>query len=125
MSSIGPQNVLKTSYKNIFKTYSRHFQHVLHRYLQDVFKTYHQVKLLLLARLREVFNTFLRGSFPKTVIYRGICPGYTTSEKFTVSVESLQFEKEIKISQVLDFHFTTPFSDYLQGHIYLNVWLPG
>ena len=78
------QDVFKTSCKNVFKTSSRrlqdvlktssrHLQDVLQRYLQDVFKTYHQVKLFWLTRLLGAFNTFLRCSFPKTVIYRGIC----------------------------------------------------
>ena len=100
-SSRGLQYVFKTSCKNVFKTSSRrlqdvlktssrHLQDVLQRYLQDVFKTYHQVKLFLLTRLREVFNKFLRHSFPKTVIYRGICLRNTTLEKFIVSVQNLQ-----------------------------------
>ena len=88
------QDVFKTSskrlqdvLKNVFKTSSRRLQDVLQRYLQDVFKTYHQVKLFLLTRLWEVFNTFLRRSFPKTVIYsRGICLGKTTSDKFMVRI---------------------------------------
>ena len=52
------QDVLKTSskrlqdvLKNVFKTSSRRLQDVLQRYLQDVFKAYHQVKLFLLTRL--------------------------------------------------------------------------
>ena len=96
-SSRRPQDVLKTSskrlqdvLKNVFKTSSRRLQDVLQRYLQDVFKTYHQVKLFLLTRLWEAFNTFLRRSFPKTIICRGICPGNTTSDKFMVSVQNLQ-----------------------------------
>ena len=91
------QDVLKTSskrlqdvLKNVFKTSSRRLQDVLQRYLQDVFKTYHQVKLFLLTRLWEAFNTFLRRSFSKTVIYRGICLSNTTSDKFMVSVPNLQ-----------------------------------
>ena len=89
------QDVLKTSskrlqdvLKNVFKTSSRRLQDVLQRYLQDVFKTYHQVKLFLLTRLREVLNTFLRHSFLKTVIYRRICLSKTTSEIFMVSVQN-------------------------------------
>ena len=74
---------------DVFKTSSRHLQDTLQRYFQDVFKVYHQVKLFLLTRLREVFNTFLRCSFPKMVIYRGICQGNTTSEKFMVSAQKL------------------------------------
>ena len=84
------QDVFKTSCKNVFKTSSRRLQDVLQRYLQDVFKTYHQVKLFLLTRLWEVFNTFLRRSFPKTVIYKGIYLGNTTSDKFMVSVQNWQ-----------------------------------
>ena len=91
------QDAFKTSCKNVFKTSSRRLQNVFKtswktssRHLQDIFKTYHQVKLFLLTRLWEAFNTFLRRSFPKTVIYRGICPGNTTSDKFMVSVQNLQ-----------------------------------
>ena len=85
------QDVFKTSSRRLAKTSSRHLQDVLQRYLQDVFKTYYQVKLFLLTRLWEAFNTFLRRSFPKTVIYsRGICLGNTTSDKFMVSVQNLQ-----------------------------------
>ena len=69
---------------------SRHLQDVLQRYLQDVFKMYHEVKLFLLTRLWEAFNTFLRRSFPKTVIYRGICLSNTNSDKFMVSEPNLQ-----------------------------------
>ena len=92
------QDVFKTSCKNVFKTSSRrlaktsskHVQDVLQRYPQDVFKKYHQVKRVLLTRLWEVFNMFMRRSFPKTVIYRWICLGNTTSDKFMVSVQNLQ-----------------------------------
>ena len=63
------QNVLKTSCKNVFKTSSRrfedvfktssrHLQEVLQRCLQDVFKTYHQVKLFLLTRFQDVFEMY-------------------------------------------------------------------
>ena len=63
------QEIFKTSCKGIFNKTS----------CKDIFKTYHQVKLFLLTRLREIFSTFMRRSFPKTVIYRGICLGNTTS----------------------------------------------
>ena len=33
------------SLQDVFKTFSRHLQDVLQRYLQDVFKAYHQVNL--------------------------------------------------------------------------------
>ena len=83
------QDILKTFSKrlqdvleNVFKTSSRRLQDVLQRYLE--------VELFLLTRLWEAFNTFLRVSFPKTIIYRGICPGNTTSDKFMASVQNLQ-----------------------------------
>ena len=44
------QDVFKTSCKNVFKTSTRH--------LQNVFKTYHQVKLFLLTRFQDVFGTY-------------------------------------------------------------------
>ena len=56
------QDVFKTSSRplqDVFKTSSRHLQDVLQRYLQDVFKAYHQVNLFYLTRPREVFNMFL------------------------------------------------------------------
>ena len=84
------QDISPKRLPDVFKPSSKRLQDVLQRYLQDVFKTYHQVKLFLLTRLWETFNTFLRRSFPKTIIYRGICPGNTTSDKFMVSVQNLQ-----------------------------------
>ena len=84
------KDVLQKHLQDVLKTSSRRLQEVLQRYLQDVFKTYYQVKLFLLTRLWEAFNTFLRRSFPKTVIYRGICLSNTTSDKFMVSVPNLQ-----------------------------------
>ena len=83
--------VFKTSsrcFQDVFKTSSRRFQDVLQKRLQDVFKRYHQVKLLLLTSFRDVFSTFLR-STAKTVSYRRICLGHT-SGKFMVSVQNLQ-----------------------------------
>ena len=75
------QGVFKTSsrrFEDVFKMSSRHLQDVLQRYLQDVFKTYHQVKLFLFSR-----------SIAKTVIYRRICLGHTF-EKIMVRVQNLQ-----------------------------------
>ena len=87
------KNVFKTSLRrlqDVLKTSSRHRQDVLQKYLQEVFKTYHQVKLFLLTRLWEAFNTFQRDSFRKRVIYRGTCLSNTTSDEFMVSVPNLQ-----------------------------------
>ena len=108
------QDVLPRRLQDVFKTSSRRLAKTSSRHLQDVFKTYHQVKLFLLTRLWEAFNTFLRRSFPKTVIYRGICLSNTISDKFMVSEPNLQ---EINISKVLVFHFTTCFSGCLGRRI--------
>ena len=113
ISSRRLQNVFKTSCEDIFKMSSKRLQVVLQRCLQENLKTYHQIKLFLLASLRHVFKTFL--SRPaKTITYRKICLGQT-SEKFMVSVQN--FQRVIEISQDLVFHFTTPFSDCLQRPI--------
>ena len=88
--------VLVIRLQDVFKTFSRRLQDVLQKRFQDifktsckdVFKTYHQIKLFLLTHLQDVFNTFLRRT-AKMVIYRRIYQGHT-SEKFMVSVQSLQ-----------------------------------
>ena len=77
-----------TSSEDVFKTSLKHFQDVLQKRLQDILKTYHQVKVFLLTHFRHVFNTFLRRT-AKTVIYRRICLDHT-SNKFMVNVQNLQ-----------------------------------
>ena len=72
LSHTSPGRLAKTPSRRIedvFKTSSRHLQDILQRCLQDVFKTYHQVKLFLLTSLRDVFNTFPRRTW-KSVICR-------------------------------------------------------
>ena len=74
------QDIFKTSSRRLYdvlKTSSTCLQNLLQRYLQHVFKTYHQIKLLLLTSLRDVFNTFLR------CIYR-ICQGQTSENLWSV-----------------------------------------
>ena len=75
------QDIFKTSYQGVFKTSTK--------CLQDLMRN-RQVKLFLLTRLWEAFKTFLRSSFPKTIICRGISLGKTTSDRFMVSVQTLQ-----------------------------------
>ena len=70
------QDVFKTSSMRLAKTSSRH--------LQDTFRMYHQVKLFLLTGLRELFNTFLRCSFPKTYFSQS----NTASKKFMISYKT-------------------------------------
>ena len=79
------QDVLPRRLEAFFKRSSRRVAKMSARHLQDVFKTYH---LLLLARLRDLFNTFLRRS-GKAIIYRKICLGHT-SKKIMVRVQNFQ-----------------------------------
>ena len=72
LSSSSSRFLDQDEYIGLNHTFSRHLQDVLERCLQDVFEIYYQVKLFLLTRLQEVFNTFLRRT-AKTVIYRRIC----------------------------------------------------
>ena len=87
-------------------------QDVLQRCSQDVFKTYHQVKLFLLARLWDVFNTFLRLTARR--LSTEDLPG---SYFWQINGQCTKFVRVIKISQVLVFQFTTPFSGCLQRRI--------
>ena len=82
------QDVLQKRLQDIFKTFLRRIQDVLQICLQNVFKMYHQVKLFLLTRLRDIFNMFLRYA-TKAVIYRKIYLGHA-SEKLMVSLQNLQ-----------------------------------
>ena len=79
-----------------------------------VFKAYHQVKLFLLTRLWDIFNTFLWHT-AKMVIYRRICLGHISV--WEIYGQCTNFARVIKILQVLVFHVTTPFSGILQRRI--------
>ena len=55
------EDVLKTTSKRreeVLKTTSRRISKMSSRHLQDVFETYHQVKLFLLTHLQEVFEIY-------------------------------------------------------------------
>ena len=136
-SSKRPQDVFKTSCKNVFKTSSRCLQDVLNasskrlqnvfktscqdvfktswetssRGFEDVFKTSFKDIFKTFSRRWEGFNTFLRRSFPKTIIYRGICLDSTTSDKFMISVQICKRDKRDI------FIFTTSFSGCLEKRI--------
>ena len=81
----------------------RHLGQTCSRHLQDVSKSYHQVKLFLLTHLQDIFETYSTHFWD--VLHRRICIGHT-SEKFMVSVLNFQEWKKV-------FHFTTPFSGSL------------
>ena len=55
------QNVFKTSSRHLAKMSSRHLQNVFKRFWrrhQDFFRTYNKVKLFLLTRSQDVFETY-------------------------------------------------------------------
>ena len=55
------EDVLKISSRrleDVFKPSSRRLGKMFSRHLQDVFKTYHHFKLLLLTRLQDIFETY-------------------------------------------------------------------
>ena len=100
------QDVFKMFWKrlqDIFKTSSRH--------LQDVFKTYCQVKLFLVTQFQDVFETYSK-RFWDVLLRRLSTGGLPRSHFREIYGHCAKFPRVIKISQVLIFHFTTPFSGY-------------
>ena len=100
------QGIFKTSsrrFENVFKTSSRH--------LQDVFKTYYQVKVFLVTQFQDVFKTSSKRFWD--VLLRWLpTGGLPRSHFWEIYGRCTNFPRVIKISQVLIFHFTTPFSGY-------------
>ena len=50
--------VLDIHLEDVLKTFSRRLQDVLPRCLQDVFKTYYQVKVFLVTQFQDIFETY-------------------------------------------------------------------
>ena len=90
---------------------SRHLEDVLQRCLQDVFKTYYQVKLFLVTQLQDFFETYSK-PFRAVLLRRLSTGGLPRSHFWEIYGQCTKFPRVIKISQVLIFHFTTPFSGY-------------
>ena len=115
MSSRRVQDVLKTSsrrFQDVLKTSSRH--------LQDVFKTHYQVKLFLVTELQDVFETYSKPFWD--VLLRWLSTrGLPRSHFWEIYGRCRNFSRVIKISQVLIFHFTTPFTDYTLQRCTLNM----
>ena len=105
--------------QDIFKTFSRHLQDVFKsssRHLQDVFKTYYQVKLFLVTQFQDVFETYSK-RFWDVLLRRLSTGGLPRSHFWEIYGQCTKFPRVIKVSQVLVFHFTTPFSGCLQRRI--------
>ena len=105
-SSTRPQDVSKMFWKrlqDVFKTSSRR--------LQDIFKTYYLVKLFLVTQFQDVFKTYSK-RFWNVLLRRLSTGGLPRSHFREVYGQCTKFPRVIKISQVVIFHFTTPFSGY-------------
>ena len=86
------QDVFKTSSRHLAKTSSRHLQNVLQRCLQEVFKTYHQVKLFFLTSLWDVF-TFQRCTAKDGYLQKDL----PKSHFWEIYGQSAKFARVIKI----------------------------
>ena len=88
---------------NIFALLIR-LQKTSSRHLQDVFKTYYQVKLFLVTQFQDVFKTYSKRFWD--VLLRRLSTGGLPRSHFWESYgQCTKFPRVIKISQVLNFHF--------------------
>ena len=113
------QDIFKTSSrccKNVFKASSRHLQDAFQGCLQDVFKTYYQVKLLLVTQFQDIFKTYSK-LFLDVLLRRLSTGDLLRSHFWPIYGQCAKFPRVIKVSQVLVFHFITPFSGCLQRRI--------
>ena len=79
------------------------------RHLQDVFKTYYQVKVFLVTQFQDIFETYSK-HFWGVLLRRLSTGGLPRSHFREIYGHCAKFPRVIKIPQVLIFHFTTPFS---------------
>ena len=127
------QGVFKTSCQGVFKTFSRRLQNVFKMCCKNIFKTTSRRLQDVLKTSSSYFQNFFR--------FQEVSPSCTVlpnkSSKRIQHVTQMYCkdgypQKDlprshfweiygqctmIKISQVLVFHFTTPFSGFLQRHI--------
>ena len=99
-----------SSWSYVFKTSSRRFQDdfkTSSRHLQDVFKIFWE-------RLQDVLSSYtvLGNTISKRLLTRLSTEGLPMSHFWEIYGQYTKFTTMIKISQVLIFHFTTPFSGY-------------
>ena len=108
------QDVLKTSSRRPAKMSSRRLQDVLKassRHLQDVLKTYYQVKVFLVTQFQDIFEKYSKRFWD--VLPRWLSTGGLPRSHFReIYDHCAKFPSLIKISEVLIFPFTTPFSGY-------------
>ena len=112
------QDIFKTSLRHlqdVLKTSSRLLQYVLQRSLQDIFKTYHQVKLFLLTHFQNDFETYPK-RFWDVLQRRLSIEDLPRSHFWEIYGQCANFARVTKVSQNLVFYLTTPFSGHLQKH---------
>ena len=112
------QDVLLGRLQNVFKTSSRRLAKMCSRHLQDVLQRCISASYTILVNmfsrcLQDVFTTFLRHT-AKTVIYTERFASVTLLRNYG---HCSKFARVATVSQVLVFHFTTPFSGCLQKRI--------
>ena len=101
--------VFKTSsirFQDGFKTSSRRLR------VQDVLKTYYQVKLFLVTEFQDIFESYSKRFWD--VLLRCLSTGGLSRSHFwEIYGQCTKFPKVVIVSQVLVFHFTTSFSGCL------------
>ena len=122
------EDIFKTSSVRLAKTFSKCFQDVLQNRLQDIFKTSWKRLAKISSRLFQELSssyTVLVNNYSKCIqhVSKKYCNiGYLQkdlprSHFSKIYDQCTKFEGVINISQVLVFHFTTPFSGCLQRRV--------
>ena len=111
----------KTSSRRLHQDQHIRLGHTSSKRLEDVFKTYYQVKLFLVTQFQDIFETYSKCFWD--VLLRRLSTGVLPRSHFReIYGHCAKFPRVIKISQVLIFHFTTPFSGYTLGGAF-RTWL--
>ena len=111
------QDVFKTPsrrFEDVFKTSSKLLQDILQRCLQDAFKTYHTVLVnkfssCLSRRIHNVSEPYCKDGYLQKDLPR--------SHFWEIYGQCTKFARVKTVSQVLIFHFTTPFVGCLKRRI--------
>ena len=97
-----PKRLDPDEYICLTHTSSRHLQNVLQRCLQEVFKTYYQVKLFFVTQFQDVFETYSK-RFWDVLLRRLSTGGLPKSHVWEIYGQCTKFPRVIKVSQVLVF----------------------
>ena len=103
------QNDFKTSCKNVFKTSSRRLEKMSSRRFQDVSWNWTVLVSTSSIRIQHVFGMYYKDGYLQKNLPK--------SHFWEIYGQCTNFARVIKISKVLVFHFTTPFSGFLKRRI--------